>query len=538
MKIREKLLSLPSIVLILMVILGFVAIAAMKTMQASVQNIYEEQFRNYKISTAILDDAQAANIGVYRLFTWLNNYDEKQVKTAEDSINKNIADATEKINLLKSLIKSDTIKQDDLQDISQNLDAYKKEIIQAVELAQVDLNMGLTAMQASDKTYASLQIQMEKIVALTDAIAKQQYENSLATSKKSVTQFIIILLIAVVVSIAISLWLSGKIIRALRKAIDVAQRIANGHLTNTIHIEGNDEIAELETALREMQNNLHGIVSNIYNASNSLQTMAGDINNSSKTIVYGTSEQHKAATTMASAVEQMSMNINVITTHARNADQAMLDSNHLANEGRNVLLKVKESMQRIERSSQETLHVVEYLGKESEQISNIINVIKGIADQTNLLALNAAIEAARAGEQGRGFAVVADEVRSLAARTAASTVEITAMINAIQSGVTNAVHGMQSGVVLVGEGGSLATNAELAVEQSVEKIAQVTTMVSEMSSALREQRMASEMIAKEVHHIAEMGEKNNLASIDTTDAIEKLNELSNSIQQMANRFSI
>lgn len=521
-----------------MVILGFVAIAAMKTMQAAVQNIYEEQFRNYKLSNAILDNAQAANIGVYRLFTWLNNYDDKQIKTAEESINKNILDAIDEINLLKSLIKSDAIKQDDLQSISQNLDAYKKEIMQAIELSQVDLNMGLTAMQGSDNTYAALKTQIEKIVALTDTIAKQQYENSLATSKNSVTQFIIILLIAIVVSIAISLWLSGKIVSALRKAIDIAKRIANGNLTNAIQIEGNDEITELETALRDMQNNLHGIVSNIYNASNSLQNMAGDINNSSKTIVYGTSEQHKAATTMASAVKQMSMNINVITTHARNADQAMLDSNHLANEGREVLAKVKESMQRIERSSQETLHVVEYLGKESEQISNIISVIKSIADQTNLLALNAAIEAARAGEQGRGFAVVADEVRSLAARTASSTLEITTMITAIQSGVTNAVHGMQSGVSLIDEGGSLAINAEVAVAQSVEKIAQVTTMVSEMSSALREQRMASEMIAKEVHHIADMGEKNNIASIDTTSAIEKLNALSNNIQTMANRFSI
>lgn len=538
MKIREKLLSLPSIVLILMVILGFVAIGAMKTMQASVQNIYEEQFRNYKISNSILENAQAANIGVYRLFTWLNNYDDKQIKATEAAIEKNIVEAINQINSLKSLIKSDTIKQDDLENISKNLEAYKKETIDAIELAQVDLNMGLTAMQVSDKTYNSLKTQIEKIVELTDAISKQEYEKSLNTAKNSVTQFIIILFIAIIVSIAISLWLSGKIIRALKNTIDVAQRIANGNLNNTIRIEGNDEITELETALRDMQNNLHEIVSNIHNASNSLQSMASDINNSSKTIVYGTSEQHKAATTMASAVEQMSMNINVITTHARNADQAMLDSNHLANEGRDVLLKVKGSMQRIERSSQETLNVVEYLGKESEQISNIINVIKGIADQTNLLALNAAIEAARAGEQGRGFAVVADEVRSLAARTAESTVEITAMINAIQSGVNNAVMGMQSGVVLVNEGGELATSAETAVEQSVQKIAEVTTMVSEMSSALREQRMASEMIAKEVHHIAEMGEKNNIASIDTTSAIEKLNELSNSIQQMANRFTI
>lgn len=181
--------------------------------------------------------------------------------------------------------------------------------------------------------------------------------------------------------------------------------------------------------------------------------------------------------------------------------------------------------------------MVESLGKESEQISNIISVIKSIADQTNLLALNAAIEAARAGEQGRGFAVVADEVRSLAARTASSTLEITAMINAIQSGVAGAVSGMQLGVALVSDGAALADSAEKAVEHTVRKMSEVTGMVSEMSSALREQRSASEMIAKEVHHIAEMGEKNSAASSNATEAIARLHELSLNIQKMAGRFN-
>jgi methyl-accepting chemotaxis protein len=210
----------------------------------------------------------------------------------------------------------------------------------------------------------------------------------------------------------------------------------------------------------------------------------------------------------------------------------------LALEGKEVLLKVKESMRRIERSSQDTSSVVESLGNESTRISDIINVIKGVADQTNLLALNAAIEAARAGEQGRGFAVVADEVRSLAARTASSTLEITAMISAIQKGVAGAVTGMQSGVVLVGEGASLAEGAEHAVDSAAKKIAEVASMVSEMSSALHEQRTASELIARQVHHIANMGEQNNIASVNTTRAIESLNELSLDMQNIVSRFQI
>jgi methyl-accepting chemotaxis protein len=538
MKIREKLLSLPSMVLIFMVVLGVVAILAMKTMGNSARDIYEVQFKKYQISTATLDDARAANIGVYRLFTWLSNYDEKQVKVVAAEIDQKIDEATKNARELSENYNLTSTEKSDVAKVLASLTDYKKEVAQAIEMAEIDPNMGLTSMQTADKTFLNLQSKIQTVVDVADRSAKQQYEKTLATSKNAITGFIIILLVAVVFSVAISLWLGGKIITSLKQTIIIAKRIARGDLTGSIVVHGSDEIAELELALRDMQSNLNEMLSGIMAAVDGLQTMSQTLNGSSSTIVYGISQQHKAATTMASAIEQMSMNIHVINTHAVAADVAMKDSNQLAVEGKKVLLDVKESMRRIERSSQDTRNVVESLGKESEQISNIINVIKSIADQTNLLALNAAIEAARAGEQGRGFAVVADEVRSLAARTASSTLEITSMINAIQGGVAGAVSGMQSGVALVSDGGLLADNAEKAVEQTVVKISEVTTMVSEMSSALREQRTASEMIAKEVHHIAEMGEKNSTASENTTAAIAQLNDLSVNIQKMVGRFNI
>lgn len=538
MKIREKLLSLPAMVLVFMVILGVVALMGMKTMEHSARDIYEIQFQKYQLSAASLDDARAANIGVYRLFTWLNNYDENQIKTAASDIDKNLDEATRRV---QKLLKENEITSDEkntLEQVLASLASYKKEIAASIEMADIDPNMGLTSMQTADKTFLTLQSQIQNLVGGAENSAELQFKKTVETSSRAIVEFVVILVVAVVFSMVISLWLSGKIVASLRQIIDVAKRIALGDLTGKIQVKGTDEIAELESSLQDMQSNLHSIVSGIIEASGTLQSMSQSLHRSSATIVYGISEQLKAATTMASAVEEMSMNISVINTHAHAADEAMKTSSQLAGEGKNVLSLVKDSMRQIEASSQNTRGVVESLGKESEQISNIINVIKSIADQTNLLALNAAIEAARAGEQGRGFAVVADEVRSLAARTASSTLEITAMINAIQTGVSNAVSGMQSGVSLVDNGSVLAVNAEQAVGQTVTKISEVTAMVSEMSSALREQRTASEMIAREVHQIAELGEQNNSASVTANEAIARLHDLSVNIQKMVSRFSI
>jgi methyl-accepting chemotaxis protein len=538
MKLRGKLLTLPSVVLIFMVVMGVVALIEMKAMENSAREIYEVQFQKYRIISTSLDEARVANINVYRLFTWLNNYDEKKIAESAKEIEASIDAAKTRLQKFLEGIQVTAEEKQIAENVSVGLDAYKKQILTSIDLAGVDPNMGLASMQTADKTFVALQAEIQALVDIGSKSAQHQYDQALEATSRAIFGFVIILTLAFVFSLAISFWLSGKINQALALTIGAAKRISQGDLTGHIHIKGSDEIAELQSALHSMQTNLHDIVSGIFQASRTLNAMSESLSGASATIVYGISEQLKAATTMASAVEEMSVNINVISTGAHAADAAMQTSGKLSREGKNGLLLVKDSMRQIEASSQSTRSVIESLGKESEQISNIISVIKSIADQTNLLALNAAIEAARAGEQGRGFAVVADEVRSLAARTASSTVEITAMINAIQNGVANAVSGMQSGVSLVDTGSTLAVNAEQAVAQTVTKISEVTVMVSEMSSALREQRTASEMIAREVYQIAELGEQNNLASVTANDAIAQLRDLSVNIQKMVSRFQV
>ena len=181
---------------------------------------------------------------------------------------------------------------------------------------------------------------------------------------------------------------------------------------------------------------------------------------------------------------------------------------------------------------------IEELGKQSEQISSIVNVIKGIADQTNLLALNAAIEAARAGEQGRGFAVVADEVRLLAQRTTQSTTEISGMIDVILSGTVDAVGQMSTGVEQVNMGVELAGQAGTAIDTIQHSFQQVVSVIESISTSLHEQNAASNEVAGHIERIATMSAQNSEATRHNSEVAHELRNLSNGLNQAVSRFSL
>jgi len=538
MKIREKLLSIPAIVLFLMILMGVLGTISMENMRTGLRDIYEIRFQSQRISAEALNETTLANIGVYRLFTWQNNYDDQKIKAATNEIDEHIDKATHKIDDLKNNTAISNEAKDQLHLITQKLESYKKQSASAIEMSQVDPNMGLTSMQSADETFKDVQNLIQNLVTETETNAQHDYQNSVATSKNSIYAFVALLLLAIAIGITFSLWLGGKLIKSVKESIVIAKRIADGNLTGNIHIDSDDEIGELQNALNDMKNNLHAMVSNIIESSNQMEKMTQNISEHSGIISQGTSEQNLAAVSIASAIEQMSHSISSINTSAKDANEFMQSSTYLTNKGKMALESVRESMQRIEHSAHDNSKIVQSLGNESEQISNIISVIRGIADQTNLLALNAAIEAARAGEQGRGFAVVADEVRSLAARTASSTQEISAMIGSIQDRIADAVSGMESSVNFVGEGGNLANNAEDAVALTAQKINEVAQMVSEISAALQEQRHASEIIANQIHQVAQIAEHNNQASTETTTSIEELSSLSKKLHVLVSSFKI
>ena len=538
MNIRQKLLIPSGVLIVLMLVLGVVGYLGLSSSNNSVRDIYDVRFQAYRGSSEALGNVAAAHADVYRLFTWLSNSDAAKIKQATDRINRRIDKAMANLKSVESNSGLSDETRKSLEDLQKDLAGYRKQVADAIDLAQVDANMGITGMQTADQIFTALQAKAEKLVEEQDVKAKESYASSLSSYRRSVTIFIVILLVATGLGAAISLLLAQKITAPLKQAIASAQRIAEGDLTGRIEVTQTDETGDLLKALASMQDGLRQMIGGMTRDSGELAQMANKLSDSAARFAQGTAEQQDAASSMAAAIEEMTVSISVVSDNSRDTDNSVRESAGLSNEGRAALARVEDAMQKISASVHDSAQVIAALEKDSEGISTIVNVIKDIAGQTNLLALNAAIEAARAGEQGRGFAVVADEVRKLAERTTLSTQEIGAMVLSIQGSTGSAVSSMNAGIEIVAEGGRLAADAGSAMVQVSERAGQVATMVSEISSALGEQSSASQQISSHVEHIAQMAEQNNAVSQETAQSAQRMQELASTMQQMISRFNI
>ncbi|MGG5286522.1 methyl-accepting chemotaxis protein [Pseudomonas viridiflava] len=321
----------------------------------------------------------------------------------------------------------------------------------------------------------------------------------------------------------------------LQLAIDAATAIADGRLDTVIDTSSHDELPK---AFDRMQKRLREMIQQISQASNQLVVSVQQISGASEQLSGAIQEQSTSASMMAATIEELTVSIHHVSENADEAHQIASRSGEQSKEGAQVIENTLSSMNGIARTVQHSSTQVSGLGQHSEHISSIISVIQGIADQTNLLALNAAIEAARAGEQGRGFAVVADEVRLLAQNTGKSTKEIAGMIEKIQAGVRETVESMRNGVLEVNSGVEMAGNAGQAIIEIRDSSSKVLHVVDQISFALREQTVASQDVARSVERSAQMAEQNNMSVQELLKTSSGLKNLATSLQQEVGRFRL
>ena len=319
-------------------------------------------------------------------------------------------------------------------------------------------------------------------------------------------------------------------------ASEVVKQVAAGDLSVEIPVANTDSTSLL-AAMKVMQSNLQKLIGEIQTNADMVASAAKKMTIAAEDVAWSSNQQSASSLVIAAAMEQLTVSINLISDSANRAQTISGDSELLMNETSGVVSEAVNRIAKIATVVEQASQTVRTLGQESENVSKIVLVIKEVADQTNLLALNAAIEAARAGEQGRGFAVVADEVRKLAERTTQSTQEITTMISSMQSSARDAVTCIEDAVANVNEGVILTKRVGESVSRLGASSHEVKGVIIDVSSALREQNAASNEIARNVEQIAQTGERNSGAVGAVAKAATELQQLANSLTDSARHFT-
>ncbi len=326
----------------------------------------------------------------------------------------------------------------------------------------------------------------------------------------------------------------------LEQLSDSLAEIAEGEgdLTRRLVVGSRDEIGRTSEIFNAFMDKLQSVVSDVKSSAERVTVTAKQLASTSQEVTTRSANQSEATAAMAAAIEEMTVSIANVADNAAHAHEMASEAGSLSCDGANAVRGAVDEMNKISASVGHSKQMILDLDEKSNQISNIVNVIKDIADQTNLLALNAAIEAARAGEQGRGFAVVADEVRKLAERTTLSTQEIAKMIAAIQQSTQSSVQGMELSSGQVHEGVQMAAQSGASMTRIETSTGKVQDAVNEISSALREQSSAANQLAREVERIAQMTEKNGLAAEESSEAARHLESMAGTLKIAVDRFRV
>ena len=287
-----------------------------------------------------------------------------------------------------------------------------------------------------------------------------------------------------------------------------------------------------------MQTTLKGIIAKVSHSTEELSHSADSIAQIAEQTAQFATDQQTSTQTMAAAIEELVVSISHLSDNATHADELSKVSANTLEEGSGVIKETLGSIENISTTVGDAASTISELNGHTQQISEIIGVIRGIADQTNLLALNAAIEAARAGEQGRGFAVVADEVRNLASRSAASTQQITGMISKIQSGADASIRSMENTVNNVSRGVTLANQTGQAIASIQDHASNLTGLMGEISHTLREQSTAANEVVSTVGNITSLSEQSGDAARHVSQEAAKLKQLSRVLRQEMGHFKL
>ncbi|AQT10235.1 methyl-accepting chemotaxis protein [Pseudomonas protegens] len=380
--------------------------------------------------------------------------------------------------------------------------------------------------------------QLNQLIAINAADARSASKAAGEHYSSAIAGIVAVAVLAALLTIVLALLLTRSIVTPLNKALNAAQVIAGGNLRQAIEVDGKDEPARLLQALAEMQASLRRTIEQIAGSATQLASASEELSAVTEEASRGLQQQNNEIEQAATAVNEMTAAVEEVARNAVSTSEASRQSTQAAREGRDRVVETVHAIQTMTHDVQSTSVMIEGLATQGRDIGKVLDVIRAIAEQTNLLALNAAIEAARAGEAGRGFAVVADEVRALAHRTAQSTQEIEKMVAGIQNGTGDAVESMQQSNQRTQSTLELARAAGVALEQIAESINQINERNLVIASASEEQAQVSREVDRNLVNIRDLATQSAAGANQTSAASHELSRLAVDLNALVARFVI
>lgn len=537
MTIRTKLAAAVVSATLLMIAIGVAGLWGTHSAQQAAESIYKDRL----VAITILNDVRNLQNQIrINLLVARQSGDAFEVMASADKIHSHIFNVNQ---LLEDYNK-------------RNIGNVEKKLIEAFITARfhfgragvlpmIDL-LQAEKFEAADKhrrevvdpAFTKVSETIDAVIKQQSALAKAQFEQTAQQAQAIRIGSIAAIFMGAIFALGLGTLIARSINQGVGALVDASARLADGDLTTHVAVQGKDELSRVGLSFNQMASQFSLLISEVNASSEQVNQTANGLSTAANQVAQGSRLQSEQAAAAANSVELLNAAFKEIAATSVAIVSAANNARDLSSRGNQVVNSAVQGIEKVAKTVSESAGSISELGQRSKQIGQILSVIKDIADQTNLLALNAAIEAARAGEQGRGFAVVADEVRKLAERTTSATAEISTMVGAIQKDTQQAAQTMRQSSDDVRDGVALANEAGKALKDISQSVEQVVEMIGNIAASTRNQSEASESLTTTVDEIARMAIENRSANEHAVSAAEEMASRSQGLQRTISRFRL